>query len=229
LFRIKEEEKQKPQPDQKLIDDIGTALRYVEEDFSDQAASLKSLLEQKEITYDLLWAIFPPKEVVIAPKYGTMNQEQAYNLTDSNYSRRPNDSEYFYVNGQIITFDGQDFGHGSLAVEIDKFEGSRKITALVVYPIRHHPNELTLRQNLIARGKKYLSLLEKPACRDYPVTYAVKEITLADGSNRSEKFNVCLSLIFSHFSFSQLTDDARRWEELWPILRDTISTTVRRI
>ena len=54
MFRIEEEEKQKPQPDQKLINDIGAALRYVEEDFSDQAASLISLVEQKEITYDLL-------------------------------------------------------------------------------------------------------------------------------------------------------------------------------
>jgi hypothetical protein len=212
LFRIKEEEKPKLQPDQKLINDIGTALRYVEEDFSSQAASLNSLLKQKEIIYDLLWAIFPPKEVVLAPKYGLMNQDQAYNLSNSSYGRRPNDTEYFYANGHIITFDGEDFGMGTISIEIDKFEGARKITSLDVYPIVHHPEEATVREKLISRGRKYLSLLKKPACRDYPVTYAIKEHTLANGQNKPEKLNVCLSLTFFHLS-STLTNVARLWEE----------------
>ncbi|KAJ5168141.1 uncharacterized protein N7482_003735 [Penicillium canariense] len=189
LLRIKEEEKLKEQPCQQLIDDIGTALRFVQEDYTSQIDSLKSLLEQKEITWDLLWTIFPPKEVIVAPRYGVMSQEQAFILRDSSYEKRENGTYYFSAVGDIVTFSGRRFGTGLITLEIDKYDGSRKIESLNCYPISHHPGESVIRERLITRGRKYLSLLEKPACRDYFVTYGVKEKILPDGLSKSEMFN----------------------------------------
>ncbi|OKL60944.1 hypothetical protein UA08_03620 [Talaromyces atroroseus] len=189
LLRIKEEEKSKSQPNKQLIDDIGTALRFVEEDYSGQIASLESLIKENQITWDLLWAIFPPKTPSISPKYGVMNIEQAFRLQESGYEQRPNGSWYFSAVGQIVQFDGQDFGKGTISLEIDKYDGSRQIRSLSFYPLVYHPDEDATRERLMARGRKYLSLLDQPACRDYPVTYAVKEIIQPDGKFKSEMFN----------------------------------------
>ncbi|CAI7655887.1 unnamed protein product [Penicillium glandicola] len=189
LVRIKEEEKQKAHPHQELINDIGTALRFVEEDYASTIVSLKSLLEERQITWDLLWTIFPPREVIIAPRFGTLCEEQALNLNNSNYSARANDQPYFSASGQIIKHDGRDFGTATVQLEIDKYEGARTIGSLSFFPIKHHDQESTVRERLIARGNKFIALLEKPACRDYTITNAVKEVVRPDRELMPEKFS----------------------------------------
>lgn len=190
LLRIKEDEKLKQQPDQQLVNDIGTALRFVDEDYHAEISSLRSMLENNEVTWELLWAVFPPKEAVLAPRYGVMKQEQAFKLSHSRYAERQNGSRYFLVRGSIIRTDGRDFGFGTIDVEIDQYEGARKLSSLDAFPLCHHADEKIVRERLVARGKKYLSLLDQPACRDYPVTYAVKEIIQPDGEPAEEKMNV---------------------------------------
>ncbi|KAL4782574.1 hypothetical protein BJX76DRAFT_358836 [Aspergillus varians] len=189
LLRIKEEEKLKQAPDQQLVNDIGTALRFVDEDFHNQISSLKSMLENKELTWELLWAIFPPKEVVLAPRYGILKQDQAFKLSQSGYGERENRSKFFFARGSILHTDGRDFGFGTIEVKINQYEGARKISSLEFYPLSHHAEEKAVWERLVTRGKKYLALLDQPACRDYPVTYAVQEITQPDGKTVLEKFN----------------------------------------
>ncbi|EHA19560.1 hypothetical protein ASPNIDRAFT_38982 [Aspergillus niger ATCC 1015] len=167
LMRIKEEEKQKENPNQQLINDIGTALQFVEEDFAAQISSLKSLMSENQITWDLLWAIFPPKEVIISPRFGLMSEEQAFNLKMSSYQSRPNGQQYFSASADVIKHDGQDFGKATMELEIDKYDGARTITSLNFFPLRYHDEESAVRERLIARGRKFVALLEQPACRDY--------------------------------------------------------------
>ncbi|KAL2794820.1 P-loop containing nucleoside triphosphate hydrolase protein [Aspergillus keveii] len=190
LLRIKEEEKLKDTPNQQLINDIGTALRFVEEDFHDQISCLNSMVEGNgEITYELLWAIFPPRAIVLAPRFGIMNQEQAFELKGSGYKQRDNGARFFSVSGTLLRTDGRDFGRATVDVEIDQYEGARKISSLDVFPLSRHAEEEAVRKRLFARGKKYLALLDQPACMDYPVPYAVKEATLPNRETKLEKFN----------------------------------------
>ncbi|GKZ86753.1 hypothetical protein AnigIFM56816_002352 [Aspergillus niger] len=173
LMRIKEEEKQKENPNQQLINDIGTALQFVEEDFGAQISSLKSLMSENQITWDLLWAIFPPREVIISPRFGLMSEEQAFNLKMSSYQSRPNGQQYFSASADVIKHDGQDFGKATMELEIDKY----------------HDEESAVRERLIARGRKFVALLEQPACRDYTAANGVKEYERANGDSVPEKFN----------------------------------------
>ncbi|GLA16454.1 hypothetical protein AnigIFM62618_003033 [Aspergillus niger] len=173
LMRIKEEEKQKENPNQQLINDIGTALQFVEEDFAAQISSLKSLISENQITWDLLWAIFPPKEVIISPRFGLMSEEQAFNLKMSSYQSRPNGQQYFSASADVIKHDGQDFGKATMELEIDKY----------------HDEESAVRERLIARGRKFVALLEQPACRDYTAANGVREYERANGDSVPEKFN----------------------------------------
>lgn len=42
--------------------------------------------------------------------------------------------------------------------DIPEFRGARKITDLECYPLKYHKDELQLRQDLIERGKKFVTL-----------------------------------------------------------------------
>ena len=194
LIRRKEEEKEKLNPDQALIDDIGTALRFVEEDYAGDIASLSSLLANEQITWDLLWTICPPNAIVLAPKHGPLHQIQSLKLDESSYQERPNRTLYFHVRGAIITHDGTDFGWGHLDLEIDKFDGAKQITSLAAFPLQYSKECEAVRERLVARGRQYLSILDKPTCLEYAensptATSAIKDIELSNGKRIIEKFN----------------------------------------
>jgi hypothetical protein len=172
-LEIKEEEKQKAQPEQSLVNDIGTVLRFVEEDFGGTINNLQSLLSKGEITFDLLWAIFPPREPIFATDHGTLRQTQALNIISAEYGTHKNGDQFYLANGNIITHDGDGFGRGTFSTTIEAFEGSRKLTTLAFFPSKFHPEEDKLRQRLISRGKKYVAFLKGPVCREYTLQYAV--------------------------------------------------------
>ena len=195
LIRRKAEEKEKLKPDQALIDDIGTALRFVEEDYAGDIASLSSLLANEQITWDLLWAICPPNAIILAPKHGPLHQIQSLKLASSSYEERSNRTWYFSIYGAIITHDGINFGWGHLDLEIDKFEGAKQITSLAAFPLQYSNERKAVRERLVARGRRYLSIVDKPTCLEYAkndpaATSGIKEIVLSNGKRKGEKFNV---------------------------------------
>ena len=187
--------KEKSKPDCALIDDIGTALRFIEEDYTDTLASLDSLLANGQITYDLLWAIFPPKATLIASKHGLLHKMQAVILASSGYAKRPNGTRYFYINGGIITHDGTDFGLGHLELIIEAFDGAEQITKLEACPLIYLPDWKAVQKDLIIRGRKYLSIIDKPICFEQigesaAATTGIKEIIVSEGKRQRERFNV---------------------------------------
>jgi hypothetical protein len=151
----------------------------------------KSLLAEKQITYDLLWTIFPPKEVCLAPSHGMLNQKQAMHLEYAEYGERPNRTRYFGIEGSIITHDGEAFGRGNLTIEINEFDGAKPLSSLPLYPLRYHDNEKDLREALITRGKKYITLLKTPTCQEYTSRFGVKEGSIVyQGEKKLERTNV---------------------------------------
>lgn len=59
---------------------------------------------------------------------------------------------------QYFEYDGKQFGYGGICEEIADFRGARKITSLSCYPFKYHKQESQLRQKLISRGKKFVTL-----------------------------------------------------------------------
>ena len=195
LIKRKAEEKERTIPNQALIDDIGTALRLVQEDYESTILNVDSLLENREITWDLIWAICPPKATFLAPRYGLMHQMQAFYVAGSSYEQRPNNTRYFRVNGKIISHDGSDFGWGNISIEIDQFEGARPLTSLDAFPLEYKPDFEAVRDKLVARGFAYVSIVNQPKCLEYAAERAtnalgIKETALPDGNMKAEKFNV---------------------------------------
>ena len=195
LVKRKAEEKERTTPNHALIDDIGTALRFVQEDYGSTIQSLDSLLASKEITWDLIWAICPPRATFLAPRYGLMHQVQAFYVTSSSYGQLPNGTRYFELNGRIVTHDGTDFGWGKIAITINQFEGARPLTSLDAFPLEYMADLEAVRDKLVARGRRYVSFVDQPKCLEYAVERAtsaagIKETALPDGNMKPEKFNV---------------------------------------
>lgn len=197
MHTTKEEAKKSLAPDLSLINDIGTVLRFVKEDFGGLTGNLESLLSKGEITFDLVWAIFPPREFVVALEHGTLRQPQALAIATADYGSYENGGKYSAGQGKIITHDGEDFGKASFVPVIEAFEGSHKVTSLEFYPIKYHADEVALRNRLIARGKRYMKFLEKPAPQEYTLHYAIAEnqTTARRSERESQKIRVCPSQI----------------------------------
>ena len=124
-----------------------------------------------------------------------MHQMQAFYVISSGYCERQNRTKYCGVNGRIITHDGTDFGWGNIAIEIDEFEGARPLTSLDAFPLEFLAEFEALRDKLVARGRRFISLVDQPKCLEYAGDRAtnaagIKEIVLADGKIKAEKFNV---------------------------------------
>lgn len=173
----------------------GTALRFIQEDYESTILNLDSLLEHREITWDLIWAICPPKATFVAPRYGLMHQMQAFYVTSSSYEQRPNGTKYFGLNGKIITHDGSDFGWGNISIEIDQFEGARPLPSLDALPLEYMAEFEAVRDKMVARGRAYVSIVDQPKCLEYAAEHAtnalgIRETALPDGKMKAEKFNV---------------------------------------
>ncbi|KAF7907081.1 uncharacterized protein EAF01_004668 [Botrytis porri] len=193
LTSRKEDEKEKDDPDQILINDIGTALRFTNEDFDHQIQSLKSLLHNGEITFDLLWALMKPKDYVVSMQFRLTVQSQALSVVSGTYLRRENHTNYFNLNGRMISHDGEDFGYGFVDIEIDAFDGARKITWLKAYPIHYDPDPDLLHKNLIQRARKYMSLiraLPQAVCQEYTVDFGLEDHKTSNGKVQAQKANL---------------------------------------
>ncbi|TGO49972.1 hypothetical protein BCON_0195g00300 [Botryotinia convoluta] len=64
-----------------------------------------------------------------------LRQSQALSVVSGTYLRRQNSTNYFKLNGRMISHDGEHFNYGFVDIEIDEFDGARKITSLKAYPI----------------------------------------------------------------------------------------------
>ncbi|TGO67306.1 hypothetical protein BOTNAR_0045g00510 [Botryotinia narcissicola] len=193
LTSRKADEKEKDDPNQTLINDIGTALRFINEDFGAQIQSLESLLNNGEITFDLLWALMKPKDYVVSIQFRLTGQSQALSVVSGTYHKRQNSTNYFKLNGRMISHDGEDFSYGFIDTEIDEFDGARKITSLKAYLIQYDPNSDTLRKNLIQRGRKYLSLiraLPQAFCQEYTMDFGLEDHETSNGRIQAQKANL---------------------------------------
>ena len=116
-----------------------------------------SLLASGEITYDVLWALFKPNDIVYGTCLGTRKPRCV--IFDSGEVKKLDDgTEYFHIEGRYLDFDGKNFGHASTALGIFKFRGTKRVDKLEAFPLKYHPNEKEVRRQLTDCGKKFLTL-----------------------------------------------------------------------
>lgn len=179
------EEEEKSTPNKSLINDVSIALDYVREDFGHDMASLMTLSQHSEITYPLVWTLFPPRTITFTQK-NTMSEPQVLEFKNGCYEQPADRPNYFSLTCQMINHDGDDFGYGETVLEINEFEGSRKVHSLAAFPLSAHLDADNTRAQLIERGRKFVGLLGQ-TCKDYDGIAVEQKWTSRGGGM---KFNV---------------------------------------
>ena len=124
-----------------------------------------------------------------------MHQKQAFYVASCAYKVRENKTQYFELKGLIITHDGTEFGWGNIVIEIDLFEGARRLDSLDAFPLNYSTDCEAVSDKLVTRARRYISIVDQPTCFEYLGAHAanatgIKEIVLPDGNLKPIKFNV---------------------------------------
>lgn len=133
-------------------------VQYLDSEYEKDKRTLYPMLENGIITFDLLWALFKPNTLIYTSTYDSTEHPRLLKLEDGKMWEDTHGRKWYELQGSYLEFDGKGFGHGTIVVKIDAFEGPRKITDLRGYPLQYHHNPETLRHKLIERGKQFVCL-----------------------------------------------------------------------
>lgn len=110
-----------------------------------------------KIKYEHLWTLFPHGTKVVTKSY--MDEIQFFEV--ENLSGEYYENKRFRVACRAFDWDGNNFSTLSYDFHIKHYSGEVPITNLAIYPSKYHngaEGEAELRQKMIARGRKYVSL-----------------------------------------------------------------------
>jgi hypothetical protein len=187
-----DEEEAKAEPDTALAADLATALQFVDEDYGGQIADFERLVSFGEITFDLLWAFFEPNTLV-HHFHEYSEQDQLLLMRIVKYRQREDMSTYLNVVCEVISCDGKTFGVARVrSLEIDEYQGARKIHDLSVIPLKYFPNANSIRDEAIRRGKRFTQMATHAVSHTYHEISgpAIKEEVGDDWEVKLFKFNV---------------------------------------
>lgn len=133
-------------------------VRYLDKDYAKVQASLKPMLEHGLITFELLWALWKPDTLAYTTTYGSHDEPRVFKVDTAEKHYHMSKGHFYHVDGRYFEYDGKQHGYGSFVEEISEFRGAKKITSLSCYPLKYRKDEERVRQELIARGKKFVTL-----------------------------------------------------------------------
>ena len=130
---------------------------YIDATFESTNKHLSSLLGNKEITYDLLWALFKPNTEVYTTCPGTGASRCV--LFNHCEERKDMSGKFMYLETRFLASNGNVLGEVTTGLRIPYFRGTNRIELLAAYPLQYHPEKDETRNELIRRGCKYVSLM----------------------------------------------------------------------
>ncbi|KAA6410582.1 MAG: hypothetical protein FRX48_06004 [Lasallia pustulata] len=120
-------------------------------------------IKNKTITYDTLWTLFPPGELVYSEPF--LNREQIFIVGSSyvDFPREERRAKPWSVICLGYDWNGETFNRKAYEFEFEKFLGSKTINALPSYPLRHYKKGdqeqiRLLKSKLLKRGRAFKDL-----------------------------------------------------------------------
>ncbi|KAJ7931911.1 P-loop containing nucleoside triphosphate hydrolase protein [Mycena leptocephala] len=136
---------------------------FLESEYAPTLQKIRTLVDHAEITFDLIWAIFVPGEIIFA-RCKTTGEPRAFRLKKIQKERQwltdtiNWDLTCEYVDAVDPSATGRQFGRASHSITIEKFDGIHKIIELAAYPFKYHPTAADIRHKLVHRGQKWANL-----------------------------------------------------------------------
>ncbi|KAF3929140.1 hypothetical protein AA313_de0200101 [Arthrobotrys entomopaga] len=137
-------------------------LDFLDAEFSQLDADYRNYMEQGLTSFDIMWTLFKPGELV----YTSFDGHARVFETKGYKEQQLNCNVFGVIEGNYVDYNGDEFGYASKYVLNPEFDGTRKITELDAFPLRYHPREKEVKMDLISRGRKFESLAGIH-CMDY--------------------------------------------------------------
>ncbi|KAI9891861.1 MAG: hypothetical protein M1814_002246 [Vezdaea aestivalis] len=145
--------------DSGCIEHLNHLTGYLDKHFTSQARKFQSLLEHREITFNLLWALFKPNTLVYTKCAGS-DEPRCLKFDFGQEKKTPEGVKYFKLDCRFLGHDGKCFGEIKTSLYIVEFQGTMLIKNLSSCPLSYQENKSKLRSLFIKRGQKYLSLMD---------------------------------------------------------------------
>lgn len=94
--------------DKPFIFEVEAALRYIREDFDSTFTSLSNLLPNKQITYPVLWTLFPPNTIVYSTDQ--LRNPRAWLVRSTEEREDSNGNQWLQLEPEHIDYDGTHVG-----------------------------------------------------------------------------------------------------------------------
>ena len=127
------------------------------------------------VSYEHLWTIFPPGELVFSSAF--MDRPQAFivkNCADSYFKRKGSSDERWILECWTYDWNGTHFSRTPVEFSFENFKGTKSIISLPCYPLKFHRDSKDeanssdgiglgepMKQKLIRRGERYRELCLK--------------------------------------------------------------------
>ncbi|KAI1751998.1 P-loop containing nucleoside triphosphate hydrolase protein [Xylaria castorea] len=141
--------------DAKALDHIKLLLNVLRRELKETAKQSSELLSKSLMTFDYLWTLFKPGELVFG---GNANSSQMYRLEKTEYDTDSKGNPVFDLRCSVVDWDGESFGRQQSWKRIPSFGGLVKITSLLFYPERFLEDRAGVRDRLLTRGNIFSSL-----------------------------------------------------------------------
>jgi hypothetical protein len=136
---------------------LSILLEFIRSTYTSTTERLEPLLEDGEITYDLLWALFKPNTEIYA-RFSQIDRPRCAKCNFGEERERRNRTKYFHIECRYLDWDGKLLGESTVVFEIEKFKGVKKISLLEAFPLKYLPNGEEARTQLIENGRQFVSL-----------------------------------------------------------------------
>ena len=140
-----------------FVFELSAAIKLIDDEYGNNIKSISTMLQEKEITFETLWQILRPNELVFWKD--ELGEPGIYRYESHSVKQDNSGRIYMVIKFKGIDDDGKHFGlRHSRSIELDSFRGAKKIARLPLFPLRFHPEREQVQQELTARGRKWLKL-----------------------------------------------------------------------
>lgn len=159
----------------------------------------KSLVSDGLITFELIWSIFRPGQIVYCRATREDDAERLLVLEASQYdSAIYGLRDRYSLTCMMVDWDGNSFGRVVVRLQVDRFVGFKRITELPVYPLKIRKDRIAVESRFLQRGRHFEELAGVRYVAYRGIAKCQRRLEIAEGCDAQ----VLVSLIKTHRPFS---------------------------
>jgi hypothetical protein len=145
------------------IQHLDFLIDHVKGTYQTTTERLMSLLKHSEITYDLIWALFKPNDLLYTTCFGTKKDR---GVVFDVGEERTNEykMKYYNLTCRYRDFNGTVFGDTAIELQIPKFTGVKRVETLKAFPFAYHPRQHAVEAELVKCGQRFVTLMGSHHC-----------------------------------------------------------------